>query len=219
MIQALAGIAGGVSALKRIATKPIDHQGKSEAFHIAFAKAARSHGNVSRQNAVVRGVISPGRILPPSSVNFSSTTFSATTLASTNANAGNGTSLVLTPGLPAVTPTTGGSGSPSSGTGGNGTTSGGTPVTTGTTTSGGSSHPAVDQSALDILSAALRAAGIDPAGLNLVQHSDVVGYPGGSYTDNEITMTTAQGVHSFNVELVLQNPNVAVTEIGHFLHG
>lgn len=71
--------------------------------------------------------------------------------------------------------------------------------------------------AANALSAALRAAGIDPGTLGIVAHDDQVTYPGGSYVNHLLTLKAGSHVENFMADLTLTNPNVAVTEIKHLL--
>ena len=70
---------------------------------------------------------------------------------------------------------------------------------------------------LNKLTAALQAAGIDPNSLSMVAHDDQVYYPGSSWTNYEITLNANGHTESFAANLVVLNPNVAVTEIKHLL--
>lgn len=73
------------------------------------------------------------------------------------------------------------------------------------------------QSAIAQLADALQAAGIDPNQLSMVAHDDVAGFPGGSYTNQLITLKANGNVEHFSAKLIPINPNVAVTEIKRLL--
>lgn len=80
----------------------------------------------------------------------------------------------------------------------------------------GPSSPATD-AALKMLASALEAAGVSASPLNMVAHDDVVGYPGGNYTNHLITLQAGSHTENFMADLVAMNPSVAVTEIKHLL--
>ena len=109
-------------------------------------------------------------------------------------------SLVTTAGATAASSTS----APTTDTGGN------SPRISGTISS-------VTLDGLNQLVAALRAAGIDPNSLNMVAHDDPVYFPGTSWTNTEITLTANGHTENFGANLIVLNPNVAVTEIKHLL--
>lgn len=82
--------------------------------------------------------------------------------------------------------------------------------------------PPTPSDPVSLLSAALTQAGIDPGTLNLSYSEQVVGYPGGSYVDRQITAHFPNGkTERYDAGLVAKNPVVAVNEIGMMLqsHG
>jgi hypothetical protein len=76
------------------------------------------------------------------------------------------------------------------------------------------SGPISTQAAMGVLSDALQAAGINPQSLNMYAHDDYVSYPVGVGYMNHLISLTANG-HDTNIDanLMMINPNVAVTEI------
>lgn len=79
--------------------------------------------------------------------------------------------------------------------------------------------PAADASSpVDVLSAALQAAGIDPKALGMSAHDQICTYPGGSYINHLITVTAPNGrTQDYMSNLMMLSPNVTVTEIKHLL--
>lgn len=71
--------------------------------------------------------------------------------------------------------------------------------------------------ALSVLDSALQSAGIDPNSLGMVAHDDIAAFPGGSWVNHLITLTAGGHVESFSTDLMMLNPNVAVTEIKHLI--
>jgi hypothetical protein len=76
---------------------------------------------------------------------------------------------------------------------------------------------AATMNALSVLSNALQNAGIDPKSLGMVPHDDPASYPGGSYENHLITLNARGHVTSISSDLMMLNPNVAVTEIKSLL--
>lgn len=71
-----------------------------------------------------------------------------------------------------------------------------------------------------VLTTALAAAGVDISQIQLTEHVDTETYPGGSYTQDLITMTGPNGVtQTYGTNLMLMNPQITVTEIQHMLYG
>ncbi len=74
------------------------------------------------------------------------------------------------------------------------------------------------QSAMQALSRALQAAGIDPTSLGLNGHDDTVSFPGSNgWVNHEITLQAGSHTENFSADLVARNPEVAVTEIQRLL--
>ena len=73
---------------------------------------------------------------------------------------------------------------------------------------------APDASPLQVLGDALRAVGIDPGSLHLSESTDIVSYPGGSYTNHLITANFGKDSQErYSVDLMLRNPRLTVLEI------
>jgi len=72
---------------------------------------------------------------------------------------------------------------------------------------------------MDRLVEALRAAGIEPASLNMFAHDTVANYPGasGSYVNRVITVQAGSRVENFMADLTATNPEVAALEIKNLL--
>jgi hypothetical protein len=79
--------------------------------------------------------------------------------------------------------------------------------------------PAVqdDDAIVQSLKDALTAAGVNFQGLGLAAHQDVVTYPGGTYTNRYISVSTNGHEEGLMTDLVAMNPNVAVLDIKHML--
>lgn len=74
------------------------------------------------------------------------------------------------------------------------------------------------QSAVAVLSQALKAAGIDPGSLGLNGHDDPVSFPGtNGWVNHEITLQAGSRTENFSADLVAKNPEVAVIEIQRLL--
>ena len=73
------------------------------------------------------------------------------------------------------------------------------------------------QDSLAALSKALRAKGIEPAGLGFQYSEQEVYYPGGSYTNKLITANLNGQAEGFGAALVLKNPELAASEVIRFL--
>ena len=87
------------------------------------------------------------------------------------------------------------------------------PVTPPATTTAPAASLTPTQSAMNILASALQAAGISPQWLNMSAHDDYVTYPGGGYTNHQISLTANGHDTNIDANLMMMNPNVAVTEI------
>ena len=74
-------------------------------------------------------------------------------------------------------------------------------------------------SPVDVLTAALTQAGVDTRGMQFQEHTDVVTYPGGSYTNHLITMTAGGKTQDYMADLMMINPHVTVVEIQQLLAG
>jgi len=98
------------------------------------------------------------------------------------------------------------------------TTSGSIAVPTVATSTGARTASAVNgrvdtQSALQLLMGKLREAGVDPGALGLYGHDDQVWYPGGGYTNNEITATIGSQTINFDAYITSMSPSCVVEEI------
>lgn len=102
------------------------------------------------------------------------------------------------------------------------------PTTTSTSTTGIKTTPtaptvpaasAGGSSALDLLKAALVGAGVDISGMQFAEHQDLVTYPGGSYTNDLISLQAGSHSHEYTANLVAADPQVTVNEIEQLLAG
>ena len=67
--------------------------------------------------------------------------------------------------------------------------------------------------AISLLSAKLRERGFDPANYGMRYSEEAVYYPGGSYTNRQITANVNGRTESFDAGLVMRNPEVAAIEM------
>jgi hypothetical protein len=102
------------------------------------------------------------------------------------------------------------------------------PITSTTTTTGiksttpTTSTPAsvgTQPSALDLLKEALVQAGVDISEMQFAEHQDLVTYPGGSYTNDLISLQVGSHSHEYTANLVAADPKVTVNEIEQLLAG
>jgi len=85
--------------------------------------------------------------------------------------------------------------------------------------SDGSSATTALDAAVSALNTALQKAGIDPSRVKINAHDDEVWYPGGSYTNDLLTVTANGKSYDFDASLTLEAPNVTVTDVQHALDG
>jgi hypothetical protein len=68
------------------------------------------------------------------------------------------------------------------------------------------------------LRTALKKVGIEPGSINFTYAEELIGYPGGSYMNKQITATFQNGKSEhFDANLTLKNPRVAAGEIARLL--
>jgi hypothetical protein len=123
---------------------------------------------------------------------------------------GTNTSLTLVNGLPPVTvPTT----APTE------TTTTPTPPVTSTTPASGTTPAPVVNTAVAALEAALTQAGVDISQLQFNEHQDTVGFPGGNYINDEITVQYGNQTAEYGTGLVAASPQTTVVEIQEMMAG
>lgn len=72
-------------------------------------------------------------------------------------------------------------------------------------------------SGMERLSSALSALGMNAAGLDIKYSEELVWYPGGSYVNRLITVTSGSRSESFSADLTARNPYVTAHEIQKYL--
>jgi hypothetical protein len=98
-----------------------------------------------------------------------------------------------------------------------GSTSTSTAVTAKTAESSSVSAQKSDDAIVQSLRDALTAAGVNISGLGLIAHNDVEGYPGGTYVNRYISVSTPNGYAGLMTDLVGVDPKVAVLDIKRML--
>lgn len=88
------------------------------------------------------------------------------------------------------------------------------PATTPTAvTTPAATPPLTPPSPVELLTAALRNAGVETSGMKLSERWDFVTYPGGGYNNHLITVEAGGRTEQITVDLMMMDPRIAVVDI------
>jgi hypothetical protein len=79
-----------------------------------------------------------------------------------------------------------------------------------------STSPAAVGTGMQKLLDTLSALGMSTAGLNISYNEEAVGYPGGSYMNRQISITSGDKTEQFSAELTEKNPLVTAYEMQRY---